>query len=169
MSNHVNKSHPLIGWETAFITDKNGSATCQTFHTFYWRGIKEQIRCSTKKNTIRNEEKAVRAFKAYLSEISSKSDNFFTFTESELDQHLAKFWFSLQKQKKDTDSDEETFYRVSSMYTMWHSLNRALKRYGHNFDITRKECISFTKSIKAFKDVIAELKKNTQAGNFITT
>ena len=88
------------------------------FAHFTEEELKNKSDAVQKKNTIRNEEKALRAFKAYLNEISSKSDNFFTFTESELDQHLAKFWFSLQKQKKDTDTDEETFYRVSSMYTM---------------------------------------------------
>ena len=46
------------------------------------------------------------------------------------------------------------------MYTMHHSLNRALKRYGHEFDITKKIFFtSFTISIKAFDDAVVELKK----------
>ena len=136
--------------------------------------LKNKAEAVQKKNTLRNEDKAVRALKAYLNEIGAESDDFFTFTESELDSHLTKFWFSLRKQKK---ANGDTFYRVSSIYTLRHSLNRALKRYGHNYDITRKECISFTKSIKSFEDAIAELKKNglgyvsntkeiTQKGNF---
>ena len=112
-----------------------------------------------KKNTIRNEEKAVRAFKDYLTEVDAENNNFFVFTERELDSHMAKFWFALRKKKKSGGDDSDNYYCVSSMYTMRQSLNRALKRYGHEFDITKKSCVSFTKSIKAFEDAIAELKK----------
>ena len=39
-------------------------------------------------NTISNENKAVKAFKEYLSEISVEDTDFFTYTEQELDQYL---------------------------------------------------------------------------------
>ena len=150
--------------------------------------LKEKSESVQKKNTLKNEEKAERAFKSYLTEIGVKNTDFYTYTEAELDGHLAKFWFGPRKVPKrgnkstfmsdinDVEAVEDNKYKVGSLYTMRHSLNRALKRYGHNFDITKKASISFTKSIKAFEDAIAELKKEgkgfvrntpeiTQAGN----
>ena len=127
------------------------------FAHFSEKELEEKALSVQKKNTLRNEEKAVRAFKEYLSEVEAPTD-FFVFNEPELDSYLSKFWFCLRKKKK-TNHDNSDHYRVSSMYTMRHSLNRALKRYGHEFDITKKSCTSFTKSIKAFEDAIAELKK----------
>ena len=41
---------------------------------------------------------------------------------------------------------------------MRYGLNRALKRFGHNYDITKKASISFTKSIDAYEDAQREQK-----------
>ena len=104
------------------------------------------------KNSLRNEKKAEKAFKEYLAAVGEADTNFYAYTEEELDTHFAKFWFAARTQKGD-------FYRVSSLENMQHSLNRAMKRFGHSIDVTRPECISFTKSIKAFKDACTELKR----------
>ena len=106
------------------------------------------------KNTLKNEKKAEKAFKLFLTE-SGADPNFYVFTEKELDSHLCKFWFAARTEKGN-------LYRVSSLENMRHSLNRALKRYGHEFDITKPQCTSFTKSIKAFRDACAELKQQGQ-------
>ena len=105
------------------------------------------------KNSLKNEKKAEKAFKLYLEEVGEEDNNFYTYTEAHFDYHLAKFWFAARTEKGD-------FYRVNSLENLRHSLNRALKRFGHAYDITKPECISFTKSIKAFKDAISEFKKS---------
>lgn len=110
-------------------------------------------------NTIANEKKAVRAFKAYLEEIGEENTDFFTYTEEELDRHLSKFYFSA---RKENDGD---MYKISSLESLRYGLNRALKKYGHKFDITKRECSAFTKSIKAFEDAKLELK---QCGKGVT-
>ena len=104
------------------------------------------------KNSLKNEKKAERAFKLYLSEAGEEDTDFHSYSEEKLDYHLSKFWFAAHTQNGD-------YYHVSSLDNLRHSLNRSLKRFGHNYDITKSECISFTKSIKAFKDATAELKK----------
>ena len=105
-------------------------------------------------NTLKNEKKAERAFKEFLEECGQENTNFYVYTESELDLHLAKFCFSALK-KKDGD-----MYKASSLDTLWCGLNRALKRYSHEFDITSKNSTSFIKSINAFDDSVTELKKH---------
>ena len=45
------------------------------------------------------------------------------------------------------------------METTRYSLNRALVNYGHNFDITHKNSLSFKRSIKAFEDSQKDKKK----------
>ena len=97
------------------------------------------------KHTVLNEQKASNAFIAYLKEIGVKDTNFFTFTEAELDKHLSTFWFKARKK-------DGSHYTASSMETMRYGLSRALCRYGHNYDITKRESISFIKSIEDFED-----------------
>ena len=114
--------------------------------------LQEQQLSAQNLNTLKNEKKAERIFKEYLQEAGETDLNFYLYTEEQLDSHLAKFWFAARKKNHE-------LYRVSSLENIRHSLNRALKRSGHGFDITKKECTSFTKSIKAFEDVITLLKK----------
>ena len=80
-------------------------------------------------NSIKNEKKAEKAFKEYLQQAGEVDINFYCYAEEKLDYHLSKFWFAARKKN-------EELYRVSSLENMRHSLNRALKRFGHNFDIT---------------------------------
>ena len=104
------------------------------------------------RNTISNEKKAVSIFKEYLASLGLEDTDFFTFTEDELDHYLTTFWWNARTQKG-------TEYCASSFETIRYSLNRALVNYGHNFDITHKNSISFKKSIKAFKDAQKDRKK----------
>ena len=48
--------------------------------------------------------------------------------------------------------------KVGSLETIRYGLARAIKRYGHEYDITSKDLSSFTKSNKAFEDACAKLK-----------
>ena len=100
------------------------------------------------KNTIANEKKSERIFKEYLQNLGLEDVDFFKFTEDELDHYLRTFWFNVRQKNGKR-------YSCSSLETLRYGLNRALKRYGHNFDITSKASLSFIKSIKAFEDAQA--------------
>jgi hypothetical protein len=102
-------------------------------------------------NTTKNEKKAEGIFKEYFIQIGEE-DNFYEFSEEKLDKHLAKFWFAART--KDGHK-----YKVGSLQTIRYSLNRALKSFGHKFDITKRECTAFTSSIKAYEDATKELKQ----------
>ena len=104
------------------------------------------------KNTINNEKKSVNIFKEYLTSLGLEDTDFFRFTEDELDHYLTTFWWNARSQK-----GEE--YSASSMETIRYSLNRALLKFGHNYDITHKNSISFKKSIKSFEDAQKDRKK----------
>ena len=97
------------------------------------------------KNTMNNEKKACNIFTDYLCSLGLEKPDFFTFTEDELDHYLTSFWWNARTKKG-------TEYMASSMETIRYSLNRALIHHGHNFDITHKNCLSFSKSIKDFED-----------------
>ena len=93
------------------------------------------------------------AFKLYLEHLGLKDTDFFKFTKPELDKHLATFWWNActQKGKK---------YKANSLDTLRHELKRAINAYGHEFDITDKKCMSFTKSQKAFETAKKDLKQS---------
>lgn len=105
------------------------------------------------KNTLANEAKATNAFKAYLSSVGVKDTDFFTFTEEELDKFLCIFWFNARKR-------DGSHYSASSMETMRYGLSRAWRRYRHNYDITKRESISFLKSIDAYEDSQKKCKQD---------
>ena len=111
------------------------------------KGVEVQNR-----NTLLSEKKAVNIFREYLHSLGLEDTDFFTFTEDELDFYLTSFWWNAHTKK-----GEE--YTASSMDTIRYSLNRALNNYGHNYDITHKNSISFKKSIKAFHDAQKDQKK----------
>ena len=114
--------------------------------------IKQKQQDLRNSNSVKNEKKSSEAFKAYLEQIKVENTDFFTYSEPELDGHLATFWWNAR-----TRSGEK--YKASSLETIRHGLKRALINYGHQFDITdEKGTTSFTKSIKAFKAAIKELK-----------
>ena len=123
------------------------------FTAFSDQEISEKQHKLENKNTLKNEEKATRAFRHYLSEIGQDNTDSFNYTKDELDYHLSKFWFSARTQQKGD------YYSASSLETIQYGLNRALKRFGHQYDITKCECTSFTRSIEAFEDARKELKQ----------
>lgn len=114
--------------------------------------VKRKQKTLQNKHTIAAESKADRAFREFLSECPDlDSTNFYLFDTETLDRYLAKFYFGA-RQKKDPSKK----YTVSSLEQMRNSLARALKRYGHKFDITKSD--DFANSIEAYKDACRELK-----------
>lgn len=113
--------------------------------------LNERLKNLQNKNSIENEKKAESQFKEYLKETGEDDINFFEFSEEKLDKHLAKFWFAARTKDRQK-------YKSGSLETIRYSLNRALKRYGHKFDITKRECTAFTCSIKAYEDATTEPK-----------
>ena len=71
-------------------------------------------------NSLKNDKKAVETFKCYLKSINVDNADFFTFTEEELDGHLATFWWNARTQKGEK-------YKASSLEILRHGLKRALK------------------------------------------
>ena len=64
------------------------------FRTLTFEEIEAKQLKLENRNTIKNEEKATRAFKHYLEEQGLDNCDFYTFTEAELDRHLNTFWFN---------------------------------------------------------------------------
>ena len=63
-------------------------------------------------NSLKNEKKAVDAFKAYLEQINVENTDFFVFNEEELDGHLATFWWNAR-----TKTGEK--YKASRNNSTW--------------------------------------------------
>ena len=104
------------------------------------------------RNTLNNEKKCVNIFKDYLASLGLEDTDFFTYTEAELNHYLTSFWWNARTKKGGE-------YSASSMETIRYSINQALVRHGHNFDITHKNSMSFRRSIKAFEDSQKDKKK----------
>ena len=104
------------------------------------------------KNIIANENKSERIFKEYLQSLGLEDADFYKFMEPELDHYLRSFWFNIRTKKGER-------YSSSSLEIIRYGLNRALKCYRHNLDITKRESISLTKSIIAYENAQRELKQ----------
>ena len=102
--------------------------------------------------TINNEVKCTNIFKTYLQSLGLDDVDFFKFTEPKLDHYLTTFWWNARTKKGGE-------YTASSMETIRYSLNPALMKIGHNYDITSKHSLSFKQSQKAFEDVQKDRKK----------
>ena len=116
-------------------------------------------------NTLRAEKKADKAFTNFLIAMGLPEDGleYWNFTEPELDNYLAKFWFSARKtsseNSQECDNDKkEHLYKANSLRNVQYSLNRILKNKGHLYDIADKRTTSFQQSQQAFNDAIKELK-----------
>ena len=129
----------------SIFTLKIALSKSQPFGNITIDEVREEQRQLQNQNTLSIEKKAVKAFKDYLEHIGVENTDFFTYTEAKLDGHLSTFWFNARKKNGD-------HYNASSMETMRYGLNRALKRYGHNNDITKKSSISFTQLIGSYND-----------------
>ena len=108
------------------------------------------------RNTKKAEKTAQRQFMEYLSEIGCSSTEFWTFDETDLDRHLAKFWFAARQEKPDKITGEPKKYKVQSLKGLRYGLKRFLIEKGHTFDIISDG--KFRKSQIAFDDACKELK-----------
>ena len=157
-STYVGGQHPTNGSASPPPNGKSWTHHCMASapKNRFWRLTVEEIEQEQENlcnpNTTKNENKAVNACKNYLEHLGAENTDFFTYTEAELDKYLGIFWFNAHTQDGD-------FYSPSSMEILRHGLNRALKRYDHQFDITKRECTSFTDSISEFEDAQQKLKK----------
>ena len=104
------------------------------------------------KNSVKNEEKAVKCFKLFLEQNKVEDSDFFTYSDEVLDLWLAKFYWGARTEKREK-------YTCSSMTTMRYALNRALQKSGKQFDITKKEYRAFIHSINSFDAAMKDLKK----------
>ena len=136
----------------------------------------EQLELKTKlsknDNTEKSERRAHSAFTKFLIAMNVPEDqvDYWNYTEPELDNYLAKFWFGA---RKDTDTDDDDsqqdpemkqrMYKANSLKNFRYGLNRVLKSKGHLYDITDKKTASFVKSQQAFSDAIKELKAEGKA------
>ena len=73
--------------------------------------IKQKTIDQKNSNSLKNEKKSVDAFKAYLKEIGVENNDFFVYTEDELDRHLATFWWNARTKKGEK-------YKASSLETL---------------------------------------------------
>ncbi|KAK3086405.1 hypothetical protein FSP39_017969 [Pinctada imbricata] len=101
--------------------------------------------------TLKANRGAAKLFKEYLSEKGSDPD-FENFAESVIDQKLSQFYMDLRK----TDGEK---YKVNSMESIRHGINRYLRSppFNKTFDIIKDG--SFGESNQNFKAVLAELKR----------
>ena len=99
--------------------------------------------------------------------VPEEKTNYWNFTEPELENYLAKFWFEARKDiygDKDNDDPDikDRMYKANSLRNFRYRLNHILKTKGHLYDITDRTT-SFLKSQQAFSDAIKELKAEGKA------
>ena len=136
--------------ETAKMASGSFGPPNKCFASFSMEEIEAKQRELENKNSVASEEKAVKCFKSYLATLRLEDLDFFKYTEAELDYYLKMWYFNARTKKGE-------HYKSGTLNTLCYGLNRALKKYGHNFDIMNPASISFTKSIKAFEDACKKL------------
>ena len=124
-------------------------------------------------NTEKSERRAHSAFTKFLVAmgVPEEQTDYWNFTEPELDNYLAKFWFGARKDicdddSQDTEEDPELkqwLYKANTLRNFRYGLNRILRSKGHLYDITDKKTSSFIKSQQAFGDAIKEFKAEGKA------
>ena len=120
------------------------------YKTVSFDDIKQKEKNFKNPNSLANEKKASKNFQQFL-KFNKKDEDFFNFTEPELDEWLAKFYLGTRTEKGE-------FYTSGSLHTIRYGLNRALQQFGHNFDITDKKSLSFQSSNRAFELALKEIK-----------
>ncbi len=89
--------------------------------------LSKKQRALVPKNTRRSNEKAVRAFQAYLDEVNEPKP-ILELTVEELDKHLSGFWPSLRKIPKEeggeNEENEPEKYKTSSLDGFRYGLKR---------------------------------------------
>jgi hypothetical protein len=108
---------------------------------------------STPKNTKRANDKAGRAFRAYLLELDDGKAqvDFENFDAAKLDECLQGFWYGARDLKGQK-------YKASTLDNLRHSLNRYLKSppWNKTYDIIKD--VEFRASNESFKGALRELK-----------
>ncbi len=132
-------------------------ATAKRFAAHTDDEIKKKQCLLTPKNTRKCNDKAERAFQAYLTEVGEPK-RILELEVDELDKHLKGFWFSLRKIPKEEDGENAGLhYKASSLDNMRYSLKRFFQENGKKFDITKDT--EFSDSRGAFKSAMTELKE----------
>ena len=121
------------------------------FGTMNLQDVKPREEELQNKNTVNNEEKAIKCFKLYLRSIGVDNDDFFNYSEDELDHYLVMFYFNAQTKNKE-------HYTAGSLTTIRYGFKRALKKFGKKFDIANHEYSHLTTSIEAFEAAKKDLK-----------
>ena len=124
-------------------------------------------------NTIKCERRADKAFTTFLIAmgVPENETDYWNYTEPELDNFLAKFWFGARKYIPEGKDDSEPadpeiterMYKANSLCNIRYGLTHILKQKGHLYDIMNRVTASFTKSQEAFTDAIKELKAKLKA------
>ena len=115
--------------------------------------IRQNNEAQANKNSIKNEEKAVRCFKLFLNANQVEDNDILQYSDEDLDGWLAKFYWGARTEKGEK-------YSASTMTTMRYGLNRYLQKNGKAYDITKKEHKAFVKSINSFENMMRDLKKS---------
>ena len=98
-------------------------------------------------STKKSEDKADRAFTKFLSQLGATDLNYWISEESELKNHLTKFWLGLHKYMNKDDIKElaedskdkmDKLYSRNTLQIFWYALNRILKEKGHLYNTTTK-------------------------------
>ena len=122
------------------------------FVVFSDKQVKDNNDGQANKNSVKNEEKAVKCLKLFLAANKVENTNFFEYSDEDLDCWLAKFYWGARTEKGEK-------YSSSTMHTIRYGLNRALQKAGKTYDITKKEYKNFLHSINSFENVLKDLKK----------
>ena len=130
-----------------------GKKDADRFEIFNSQEIKDNNDGQVNKNSVKNEEKAIKCFKAFLSANKEEDTDFFEYPDKKLDKWLAKFYWGARTEKGEK-------YSCSTMTTMRYGLNRALQKHGKSYDITKKQYKNFIYSINSFEMAMCDLKKS---------
>ena len=131
----------------------SGNRDADRFEIFNSQEIKDNNDGQVNKNSVKNEEKAIKCFKAFLSANKEEDTDFFEYPDEKLDKWLAKFYWGACTEKGEK-------YSCSTMTTMRYGLNRALQKHEKSYDITKKQYKNFIYSINSFEMATRDLKKS---------
>ena len=129
-----------------------GNEESERFVIFSEQQIQDNNDGQANKNSIKNEEKAVKCLKLFLQANNVEDTDFFKYVDEGLDWCLAKFYWGVRTEKGEK-------YSSSTMHTIRYGSNRALQKSGKTYDITKKEYKNFLHSINSFENVLKDLKK----------
>ena len=107
------------------------------------------------KNTIKQEQRAQRAFEYFLKEAGADSTDFWLYPTEDLDQWLGKFYIGARK-------EDGELYKLSSMTSLRYGLQRVLNKKGLKMDILKSA--QFKWSQHAFSTASTELVKEGKGG-----